>query len=292
MDVKSRQLSSKQKETLVNFVYARPDMYKGKLTGTYTNAVAMALWKEVTCLLNSIPGGATKDWKQWRKTWTDIKKNVKSRKTKEQRYSQGTGGGPPLSPPDPETCDDKSIDDKILEIITPVAIEGNEDVPEPDIIFDTIISGRSSETTELPAHSSTVIEESMEILQKNAMPDEVGEDIMLHHDYSLSLPSTSKADPVPVSAKKQPMKGMKNRYTKSARLADSISNNKKFLAISQKGILSTELYREKKLEVMKKHCENKANYYKQKIDASEKHHQENFKVLSEISNSLIKMSSK
>lgn len=67
MEFKSRQLSFKQKEVLVDFVYARPDMYKGKLTATYTNAIGIRLWKEVTCILNGIPGGATKDWKQWRK---------------------------------------------------------------------------------------------------------------------------------------------------------------------------------------------------------------------------------
>lgn len=69
MDFKSRQLSCKQKEVLVDFVYARPDMYKGKLTATYTNAIGIRLWKEVTGILNGIPGGATKDWKQWRKVF-------------------------------------------------------------------------------------------------------------------------------------------------------------------------------------------------------------------------------
>ncbi|CAG9768463.1 unnamed protein product [Ceutorhynchus assimilis] len=58
------------------------------------------LWKEVSCILNAVPGGANKDWKQWRKAWTDIKKNVKSRISKEKQYSQGTGGGPPLPPPE------------------------------------------------------------------------------------------------------------------------------------------------------------------------------------------------
>lgn len=67
MDAKLRQLSAKQKEVLVNFIYARPDMYKGKLTATYTNAISIVLWQEVTCILNAIPGGAIKDWRQWRK---------------------------------------------------------------------------------------------------------------------------------------------------------------------------------------------------------------------------------
>jgi len=42
-------------------------MYKGKLTATYTNAISIVLWQEVTCILNAIPGGAIKDWRQWRK---------------------------------------------------------------------------------------------------------------------------------------------------------------------------------------------------------------------------------
>lgn len=66
-DAKTRQLSAKQKEILVNFVYARPEMQKGKFTPTYTKVVANALWEQVTATLNSVPIGAIKTPIQWSK---------------------------------------------------------------------------------------------------------------------------------------------------------------------------------------------------------------------------------
>lgn len=64
------------------------------------------------------------------------KKNVKSKISKEKKYCQGTGGGPPLSPPHGANDMDKTIDEKIFEIITPVAIQGNKEVAESQATFE------------------------------------------------------------------------------------------------------------------------------------------------------------
>lgn len=56
--------------------------------------------------------------------------------SKEKKYMNGTGGGPPMTPPPPEL--DKTMDEKIIEILTPVAVEGNIEVPDAFIFEENI----------------------------------------------------------------------------------------------------------------------------------------------------------
>lgn len=64
---KSAAITPKQKEIMVEFIKNRTHMYSGKLSSTYTKQSMVNNWLELTNLLNSVPLGATKDWKQWRK---------------------------------------------------------------------------------------------------------------------------------------------------------------------------------------------------------------------------------
>lgn len=136
----------------------------------------------------------------------------------------------------------------------------------------------------------------MDIRDVNVMQDkitcEIMEDIQspkLDHNYFSPL-SISKPGTTDGKAKNEENKEpTKKSYTKSARLTDSIKNNKRFLEISQKGILSTDAYREKKLQLIRKHYETKANYWQKKIEASERkenYREEKLKILTEISSAL------
>lgn len=60
-------VTSKQKEYLIEFISARREMYTGKLTPAYTKEKMQQNWEEITHILNSIPQGPAKTWKQWRK---------------------------------------------------------------------------------------------------------------------------------------------------------------------------------------------------------------------------------
>lgn len=109
-----------------------------------------------------------------------------------------------------------------------------------------------------------------------------------HTDYTSPLPKANLSG----KAKKEEIKGNmtpRKRYTKSAKLVDSIRNNKKFLEISQKGINSTNSYRGKKLELVIKQNEIKENYYKKKLEAQEEYYKKKIEILKEMSNSLDKI---
>lgn len=65
--IKSNPITPRQKEILVEFISARKEMYTGKLTPMYTREKMLKNWQEITNILNSVPEGPAKDWKQWRK---------------------------------------------------------------------------------------------------------------------------------------------------------------------------------------------------------------------------------
>lgn len=56
-----------QKEMLIEFVKKHENLQSGKFTQEFSFKKAQCLWEEITGQLNSIPQGATKDWKHWRK---------------------------------------------------------------------------------------------------------------------------------------------------------------------------------------------------------------------------------
>lgn len=80
--------------------------------------------------------------------------------------------------------------------------------------------------------------------------------------------STSAA--TPSTSNKNGKGHTRTKYTKSARLTDSIKNNKKFLDLSQNSISCTSSYRKSKLELIQKHYETKGSYYKSKLEALQK----------------------
>lgn len=64
---KSLPITNKQKELLTEYLSGKTEMYIGRLTPTYTKSVMTKNWEEIANILNSVPNGPAKDWKQWRK---------------------------------------------------------------------------------------------------------------------------------------------------------------------------------------------------------------------------------
>ncbi|XP_030766323.1 uncharacterized protein LOC115890285 [Sitophilus oryzae] len=221
-------------------------MQKGKLTPAYTKKVATALWEQITATLNATPGGAIKTPTQWNKTWRDLRKNVKNKASKEKQYRNGTGGGPPMPPPPPEL--DKTTDEKFLEILTPIAVEGNE-VPDSfflnvDVILH-IIEEKENES-------------NIEIIDENSM-----------EPVAATLTPKKKEKNYPAHCRKHCIKKFKKKSVNSSRLSHSLRNNEKFLMISQQGMSATEKYQKKKLQLLEERFKIKQEYYEKKIKVIE-----------------------
>ncbi|KAG5890842.1 hypothetical protein JTB14_016275 [Gonioctena quinquepunctata] len=110
-------------------------LLSGKFSQTFTFQDAKSKWQNIASILNSAPG-ASKDWKQWKKCWQDLRSKTKKKKSGKIKYARGTGGGPPLPPKLDIT------DELILSTIAPTAITGDTNIRETPIDFDFTFNDR------------------------------------------------------------------------------------------------------------------------------------------------------
>ncbi|XP_031334650.1 uncharacterized protein LOC116164596 [Photinus pyralis] len=124
---KNHSINYNQKKMLIEYLKKHPQLVSGKFTSTFTYKNAESQWQEISNILNSIPGGSTKNWKSWRKTWQDLRSRTKIKVSANRRHINGTGGGPytedPLS----------TVEDDIVDIIKIVSIEGHTEVAESEV---------------------------------------------------------------------------------------------------------------------------------------------------------------
>ncbi|CAG9762659.1 unnamed protein product [Ceutorhynchus assimilis] len=128
--IRAAPINGIQKDILVEFMQQHEDLQSAKFTKEFTFKKAQHLWNEIALKLNAVPGGAHKEWKMWRKTWQDLKKNVKLKATKDKLYLHGTGGGP-----ENVTILDNT-ENTILEMIPKVSTFGEASVAIPNAYFD------------------------------------------------------------------------------------------------------------------------------------------------------------
>ncbi|XP_050064808.1 uncharacterized protein LOC126553730 [Aphis gossypii] len=122
--------TDKQKKLLVDFMVLHPELVSGKNTSKSTVKQRQKLWERISEVLNS-EVGPNKSWSEWRKTWCDLKTNVKSKAGCNRKERNKTGGGEV----DLEVFSE--FENKILELIGPTIVEGHSSVQEStaDISF-------------------------------------------------------------------------------------------------------------------------------------------------------------
>ncbi|XP_049876423.1 uncharacterized protein LOC126374020 [Pectinophora gossypiella] len=72
------QVSLKQKKKLLEYITKHPELISCKVTQDFTYQDSQNLWQSIADECNKLPG-ATKTWKQWKKTWHDLRSNTKKR---------------------------------------------------------------------------------------------------------------------------------------------------------------------------------------------------------------------
>ncbi|KAJ8927763.1 hypothetical protein NQ314_019767 [Rhamnusium bicolor] len=118
------------KRILKEWVKQHPQLLSGLFSNSYTKKDSQKLWESVTLTLNAVPGASNKTWKQWRKAWADLKKNVKAKNSGINRHQLGTGGGPPLEIKLSDT------EKEILSLQVSTSLSGNDNIRESVAIFN------------------------------------------------------------------------------------------------------------------------------------------------------------
>ncbi|CAG4956223.1 unnamed protein product [Parnassius apollo] len=88
MDRKERQrciyVSARQKKKLIELMTEHPELISCKVTNDFNYKDSQKLWQNIANECNSIPG-AKKTWRQWRKTWHDLRSKTKKRHAETNR---------------------------------------------------------------------------------------------------------------------------------------------------------------------------------------------------------------
>ncbi|XP_071582266.1 uncharacterized protein [Temnothorax nylanderi] len=124
-------VNEEQKNLLVEFMRKHPELQSGKFSATFNYKHAQKLWEKVTAELHKIPG-AQKEWKQWRKTWQDMRSSTKAKNASIKNHAKGTGGGPASSQVLTET------DQNVLALMGSTVVEGHKTVQESNVKFEWI----------------------------------------------------------------------------------------------------------------------------------------------------------
>ncbi|CAH0588862.1 unnamed protein product [Chrysodeixis includens] len=82
MDSNKRQrgvyVTARQKKKLIELMAKHPELITCKVTQDFNYRDSQQLWHTIAIECNSIPG-ARKSWRQWRKTWQDLRSKTKKR---------------------------------------------------------------------------------------------------------------------------------------------------------------------------------------------------------------------
>ncbi|XP_053610992.1 uncharacterized protein LOC128675547 [Plodia interpunctella] len=75
-------ITPRQKKKLIELVSQHPEVISCKVTPGFTYKDSQLIWKKIAAECNALLGpgaGAQKSWRQWRKTWQDLRSNVRKR---------------------------------------------------------------------------------------------------------------------------------------------------------------------------------------------------------------------
>ncbi|XP_060804816.1 uncharacterized protein LOC106141941 [Amyelois transitella] len=105
-----RRVTPQQKKKLIELVTRHPKLISCKVSEGFKYKDSQVLWRRIAEELNSFRGtgnGARKTWRQWRKTWHDLRANMK------KRQSEGNGELPTsvfsLTPAEQEALGIKNV---------------------------------------------------------------------------------------------------------------------------------------------------------------------------------------
>ncbi|CAG9765768.1 unnamed protein product [Ceutorhynchus assimilis] len=225
-------ISPQQKSLLISYLEEHPQLVKQKQGNQHTNADATKLWQELSGKLNSIPG-AMKGWKEWRKTWSDLKTRTKKKVSENKKEHNKTGGGPHTG----DIID--AEDDKILDIIG----------------GDILITGLDAPEVGLPLPENKNFDISKWDYLKNTQESEENEDMVV---MANKRPSTSKGPFI--STVRPPVKACgtsRNRPRQATNRAafDLVKATEATNTIREKYYARKLEIMEESLQIQKKHLE-------------------------------------
>ncbi|XP_016656236.1 uncharacterized protein LOC107882427 [Acyrthosiphon pisum] len=250
--------TDRQKKLLVDFMVLHPELVSGKNTSKSTVKQRQKLWESLAEALNS-EVGPNKSWSEWRKTWCDLKTNVKGKAGANRKERNKTGGGEL----DLEVFSE--FENKILEMLGPTIVEGHTSVDESAADISFFVP--HSSTQSLLSNSNMVLVNEVVPVESDDTPDDGN---LMWNDSCLNgledlIEDSNKVNEIYDCASGYPSKhlptvsqpSIRNTYKvktncKLTNLQNTVAATKSFAAISQKKTKIKASYYERKLLLLEK----------------------------------------
>ncbi|XP_037929876.1 uncharacterized protein LOC119664469, partial [Teleopsis dalmanni] len=134
VDLKSKRISKEQKQVLVQHMEEHKDFAHDRFVSDHGARSLNEQWSSLAAILNAV-GGAVKDANGWKKAWVNMKSKSK-KKVQDYKHAMGLTGNASVG-----IKDLTDLDERIIAVMHPVAVQGTEDVCEPAMHFESDISG-------------------------------------------------------------------------------------------------------------------------------------------------------
>ncbi|KAG8230330.1 hypothetical protein J437_LFUL000601 [Ladona fulva] len=122
-----------------------PDLAHGRLTGISAKAKGVAMWEELTSILNTCKGGPKKPAYKWQKTWCDWKSYTKRKSAKIRKSQESSEGSTSTSPAL------SFLERRLLNLLEPEETDEDTSLPEGGLSPpETLLEEAPAEETELP----------------------------------------------------------------------------------------------------------------------------------------------
>lgn len=123
--------STEENEVIVDEVEKNQGILFSKLTNSVTNSRKKKLWDSICAKVNALSKGVCRSTQDVKKRWQDMQSAAKKKEVKRKHEIKKTGGG--IN----ESEEINSIDDRILGVLGPVAVDGipggiDSDKPVPN----------------------------------------------------------------------------------------------------------------------------------------------------------------
>ncbi|KAL5244242.1 hypothetical protein ACI65C_011652 [Semiaphis heraclei] len=224
--------TDRQKNMLVDFIVFHPELVSGK------NTIKSTV-------------GPNKSWNEWRKTWCDLKTNIKGKAGIMRKEQNKTGGG------EVDYSELSELEKKVLDVLGPTVVEGHSSISESpaDMTFLKSNTLLTEDTTACYDNVQNINENTQQVSSNDLDRDDVEE--MFDACFSGLEEITENDNDMPSVPE----------YFSSIQLPKSpIRSNSGKNFRKKKNILSRIVEASRSLaSISSERNKLKANYYKQKL---------------------------
>lgn len=182
MNENTKKVNYQQKESIVDYMQTNYSILHGRFTSAQGKLAKDNKWNELMELLNNL-GPPIKKTEQWKKTWNDMRADVKKKlQLKRQNLNQSGAG--------PINIVFTELEDRIVSICGKQILDGDQNIPEIGFNFPKSIVDKTNEN--IAVQNSCTLTECDSNLSSTSQKSDGGKSVNATQVSGASTPKKTK----------------------------------------------------------------------------------------------------